>query len=46
MRGKVFRNYYEGHMDKIGVRGEWKQVRDVSLVGVGGLVGGKCRNCN
>ena len=42
MGGSVFRNYCGGHMDKTKGRG-WKQGREVGLAGVGGVVGGKCR---
>ena len=37
----VFRNNYKGHMDKI--KREWKQEREEGMPGVGGVVGGKCR---
>ena len=37
----VFRNNYKGHMDKI--KGGWNQGREVGMAGVGGVVGGKCR---
>ena len=37
MRGRIFRNYYEGHMDKMGVGGGWV------WLGWGGVDGGKCR---
>ena len=33
MRGRVFRNYYKGHMDK--TKGGWKQGREEGLAGVG-----------
>ena len=37
MRGSVFRNYYEGHMNKFEEGGGgWKQGGKVSLAGVGG----------
>ena len=36
--GRVFRNYYKGHMDK--TKGGWKQGREKCLAGVGGS-GGK-----
>ena len=32
--GRVFRNYYKGHMDKTKVG--WKEVREVGMAGVGG----------
>ena len=38
--GRVFRSYYKGHMDKPSRRVE---AREVGLAGVGGSVGGKCR---
>ena len=34
MRGRVFRNYYEVHMDKTSVGG-WQQGEEVGLAGVG-----------
>ena len=37
MGGRVFRNYFKGHMDKTKVGGDSKGGRGV------GLVGGKCR---
>ena len=41
-RGRVFRNYYKGHIDK-NQGGGWKQGREVGLAGVGwGVVGRKC----
>ena len=50
MRGRVFRNYYEGHMDKTGGVGMWggggegrKGGRWVWLGWEEGVVGGKCR---
>ena len=43
MGGKVFRNYYKGHMDKTKREGGSKGGRWVSL-GLGlGMVWGKCR---
>ena len=39
--GRVFRNNYKGHMDKN--KGEWKQGRDVGMLGWWGVVGGKGR---
>ena len=42
MGGRVFRNYYEGHMDKTKGEGGSKGGRWVWL-GSGGTGGGKCR---
>ena len=39
--GRVFRNNYKGHMDKI--KGGGDQGREVGMAGVGGIVGRKCR---
>ena len=40
--GRVFRNYYKGHMDK--TKEVWNQGREVGMAGVGrGVVRGKCR---
>ena len=36
MRGRVFRNYYNGHMDKTKGEGGSKGGRKVGLSGVGG----------
>ena len=36
--GRVFRNNYEGHMDK--TKEGWKQGREVGVAGVGGSGGG------
>ena len=38
---RVFRNNYKGHMDK--TKRGWKQGREVEMAGIGGVVGGKCR---
>ena len=40
MGGRVFRNYYKGHMDKT-KGGGWKQGREGDLAGVGRNGGGK-----
>ena len=42
MEGRVFRNYYTGHMDKTKGEGGSKRGRGVWL-GWKGVVGGKCR---
>ena len=42
MRGRVFRNNYDGHMDKTGEEYGSKGERWVWL-GCRGMVGGKCR---
>ena len=42
MGGRVFRNNYKGYMDKT-EGGVWKQGREMSLAGVGGVVEGKCK---
>ena len=42
MGGRVFRNYYKGHMDKTKEEGRNKGGRWVCL-GWGGMVGRKCR---
>ena len=42
MGGRVFRNYYKGHMDKTKREGGSRGRRWVWLV-LGGLVRGKCR---
>ena len=38
MRGRVFRNYYKGHMNK--TKGGWNQGREAGLAGVGRWSGG------
>ena len=36
--GRIFRNYYKGHIDK--TKGGWKQGREVGMAGVEGSGGG------
>ena len=40
-KGWDFRNNYKGQMDI--TKGGWNQGREVGMAGVGGAVGGKCR---
>ena len=47
MGGRVFKNYYKGHMDKTKGEGGSKGGRWVWLgLGRGGVVGGNADNCN
>ena len=41
--GRVFRNNYKGHMDKI--KGGWNQGRKVEMAGVGGVLEENADNC-
>ena len=41
--GRVFRNIYDGFMDKTKV--EWDQGREVGMAGVGVAVGENADNC-
>ena len=41
MKGRVFRNYYEGHIDKTGGGGRMQARGEVGLAGVGSSGWGK-----